>query len=160
MFRVDISSLPDGTHAQVHHPSASDLELDSDVYSDIEVPLHLDVNGRRILAAFEATGTARLECDRTLKPYDQPLSGRHAVLFVPPTEEVREGEEEVRRLPDDATAIDLTDAVRDTLLLAIPMRRVAPEAEDVEIETSFGASSEDGLADDRWAVLKKLRDDG
>src|SRR5690606_37846589 len=84
------------------------------------------------------------------------------VLFVPPDQlPMGTDDDDVQPLLDDATALDLTDAVRDTLLLALPLRRVAPEAEDAEIPTSFGAptDAEGNPVDDRWEALRRLRDD-
>ena len=116
MFRVYIASLPVGLHQEVLHPSAEDLDLDPDVFSDVEVALALDVAERRVVATYTARATARLECDRTLAMYDQPVAGDHAVLFTadaPP-----EDGDDVFVLTDDA--VDLTEPVRDTLLLALP----------------------------------------
>ena len=160
MFRVPISSLSDGLHADSLQPSAEELGLDPEVYSDIDVDLRLDLNGRRVLAMFDVRASARLECDRTLEMYDQPLEGDHVVLFVPP-EAAPDGEDDdVRVLADADTHIDLTEPVRDTILLAVPLRHVSPAAEGLDIETSFGASDdEDESLDDRWAALRALRDD-
>lgn len=160
MFRVRIAPLPDGLHQEVHRPTAEDLGLDPETFSDIEVDLRLDVAARRVLAAYTARATARLECDRTLDLYDQPVEADHAVLF---TADAPGGDEDddVQPLPEDATHIDLTASVHDTLLLALPLRRVSPAAEAAEIPTAFGADDEpaDGSVDSRWAALKALRPD-
>ncbi len=154
MFRVRIAHYSDGLHQETLHPSPDDLGLDPAVFSDITVGLRLDVADRRILAAFTASATARLECDRTLDLYDEPVEGDHAVLFSADTP--ADGEE-VFALPDDAQALDLTAPVHDTLVLALPLRRVSPAAQAAEIPTAFGGPSPDEPADDRWAALKALR---
>lgn len=155
MFRVRIAPLPDGLHTETLQPSADDLGLDPDTFSDVAVDLRLDVGDGRVLAAYTARATARLECDRTLDLYDQPITGDHAVLFTATAEE---GDDDVRPLPDDATHVDLADSVRDTLVLAIPLRRVSPAAESADIPTAFGGPAADEPADDRWAALQSLRD--
>ena len=155
MFRVRIAHLSDGLHQETLTPSADELGLDPEVFSDVSVDLHLDIADRRVLAAFTATATARLECDRTLDLFDQPVAGNHSVLFsadTPPDDE------DVFALADDAQALDLTAPVHDTLVLALPLRRVSPAAREAEIPTAFGGPSEDEPADDRWAALKRLRD--
>jgi uncharacterized protein len=163
MLRAEIAALSDGLHEQTLHPEAADLGLDPAQFRDIEVVLRLDVAGARVLAAFDVSAVATLECDRTLKPYDQPVRGSHTILFVPPEQVPPDADEEddLAPLPADATSIDLTAAVRDTLLLALPLRRVSPEAEDAEIPSVFGADlDDDGTPiDDRWAALRRLRDD-
>jgi uncharacterized protein len=154
MFRVRIASLPDGLHEEVLRPSAESLDLDPELFSGIEVDVRLDIAERRVLAAYTARAVVHLTCDRTLAPYDQPIEGAHAVLF---TADAPEEDEDVAPLTDDATHIDLTTAVHDTLTLAVPLRRVSPNAEDAEIETQFGGPAEDEPVDDRWAALAALR---
>lgn len=159
MFRVPIDILPDGAHAETLQPSVEDLKLDAEIFSDIHVDLRLDVNGRRILAMFDTRATARLECDRTLEMYGQPIEGSHAVLFVPPeaSGEVEEDDDDVRVLADADTHIDLTEAVRDTLLLAVPLRHVSPAGEALDLQTTFGKAEAD--SDSPWAALQALRPD-
>ena len=160
MFRVRIAPLPDGLHQETHRPSADDLGLDPETFSDVEVALRLDVAERRVLAMYTARATARLECDRTLDLYDEPIEGDHSVLFTaeaPPSAADAPDDDEVQPLADDATHIDLTRSVHDTLLLALPLRRVSPAARAAEIPTEFGGPSDDEPADDRWAALQALR---
>ena len=159
MFRVPISHLADGLHAETLTPSADDLELDPDVFSDITVSLRLDVRDRRVLAAYDVAATATLECDRTLAMYPQPLRGSHSVLFVPPGPDLGDDDDDVRPLATDATDLDLTTPVRDTLLLSVPARHVSPEGEAMELETQFGAADPDATGDTRWDALRALRTD-
>lgn len=155
MLRVRIAPLSDGLHTETLHPTADDLGVDPEVFSGITVDVRLDVGHDRVLAAYTVEATARLECDRTLDLFDQPVEGSHAVLF---TTTADEGDDDVRPLPEDATHVDLADSVRDTLVLAVPLRRVSPAAEAAEIPTAFGGPSEDEPTDDRWAALSSLRD--
>lgn len=157
VFRVPIASLSDGVHVDAFQPSAADLDLDPEVFSGIEVDVHLNVSDRRILAMFDARATARLECDRTLEMYGQPIEGSHAVLFVPPeaASEADDDDDEVRILAEADTDIDLTEPVRDTLLLAVPLRHVSPAGEALDLQTSFG----DDDRDSPWAALRTLSSD-
>jgi len=162
MLRLPIAGLPDGLHVRALRASAEALDLDPAVFGEAEVEVRLDVAGRRILASFEARATATLECDRTLKPYAQPVAGQHAVLFVPPDlyDPGMADDPDVQLLPDDATEVDLTEPVRDTLVLALPMRRVSPEAEAAELRTIYGPDGEaDAPGDPRWEALRALRSD-
>lgn len=161
MLHIDITALGPGTHHVTLEPEAAALNLDAETFLDIYVDALLHCQRDRILVNLEAHATARLTCDRTLQPFDQPLEGTYDVLFAPPGTPKREqgDEEEVRDLlPSDRT-IDVTDMVRDTLLLAVPRRQVAPGAEDEEIETRFGASEGEEAVDPRWEALRALRSD-
>jgi uncharacterized protein len=162
MLRIPIAGLADGLHVQALRVDAADLDLDPAAFADVALDLRLDVAGRRILAAFDVRAVATLECDRTGVLYAQPVSGSHTVLFVPPDRLPPEAEDDdLFPLADAAAEIDLTEPVRDTLLLALPLRRVAPGAEEAEIATSFGAptDAEGRPVDDRWDALRRLRGD-
>ncbi|MFN3596192.1 MAG: YceD family protein [Rubricoccaceae bacterium] len=170
MLRVDIASLADGLHTYTLRPQPEDVALDdaaleheaaglgATAFRDITVELRLDVAERRLLASFDARAGVTLCCDRTLRPYAEAICGAHTVLFARPSLAEALGDEDVYLLPDEATHIDLAPVVRDTLLLALPLRRVSPEAETLELPTTFGRA-EDDLADDRWEALRRLRPD-
>lgn len=155
MLRVDLTALDDGLHEMELTPSPADLGLDPEVFSDIAVALQLDVAERRVRAAFATRAVATLECDRTLAEYQEQVEGAHEVLFT--DRPIGEEDEDVYPLPDHPPEVDLTEPVRDTLLLALPLRRVAPDAEEAEIPTRFGGPGEGEPADDRWAALRQLR---
>lgn len=164
MLTIDITSLSTGIHHLEMAPSAEQANLDPSAFADIEVDVVLQYHRDRILVKLHATTTATLTCDRTLRPYEQEIEGAYNVLFGPPSMVGQEGEEfeEVRPLDPSDREIDLTDVVRDTLLLAIPQRRIAPGAEDEPIVREFGAtedtSDDEDPVDPRWEALKELKD--
>jgi uncharacterized protein len=161
MLSVNISSLDPGLHQLLIEADAQEAGLDAEQFRDVRVDVRLDRGDERIYVVFQADALARLECDRTLKMFDMTVSGSYELLFVPEEEAaVREGgKENVRVLHPDDQEIDITDAVRDTIMLAVPQRKVAPGADEVEIPTEFGAPEDDDIADPRWEALRKLRDD-
>lgn len=162
MLQIDLISLDDGLHEQTLSPSPEDLNLDPDEFSDISVDVRLDLSNGRAFASFDIRATAHLVCDRTAVAFSQPVEGNYSILFVPPDQIPDDADEEnILPLPMDEMGLDLTQPARDTLLLALPVRRVAPEAEDKEIETVFGATlDKDGNPiDDRWEALRGLQSD-
>jgi uncharacterized metal-binding protein YceD (DUF177 family) len=160
MLPVEINALPDGVHERTLRPSAADLDVDPETFDDIVVDLRLDVAGRRIVAQFEVRATATLECDRTLVDFEQPVAGSHAVLFAPPEQLPGEPTDDAVPVADEAMVLDLAAPVRDTLLLALPARAIAPGAEELEIPTAFGVDLDDSgrPVDPRWDALRALRD--
>lgn len=163
MLTIDITSLSDGIHHLEFDPSAEEAGLDPTTFENLHVEVELQSHRDRILVKLRATATANLTCDRTLQPYEQPVEGYYSLLFGPPSMVGQEGEEfeEVRPLSPSDKEIDLTEVVRDTLLLALPQRQIAPGAEDEEIDREFGApeDEEDTPIDPRWSDLEKLQDD-
>lgn len=161
MVTIDIASLDLGIHHVELEPSAEDLNLEEEEFKDVHVLARLDVQERRILVHLDAHAVARLECDRTLVLFDQEVEGEYSVLFAPPGFAGREDDDrygEVRELLPQDRELDVTDVVRDTLLLALPQRCIAPGAEDEEIQTEFGQTEEgEDDIDPRWEKLRELR---
>ena len=164
MLRIDLTPFSNGVHQVTLEPSAADLDLDPDRFADIEVEVVLDIRHDQVLVSLDAAAVATLECDRTLVLFEQPIAGSYSLLYAVPSR-VQEADDddpfsEVQVLPPDRT-INLADTVRDTLMLAIPVRKVAPEAEEEEIPTVFGVPEEEGESaiDPRWEALKALRTD-
>ena len=171
MLTVDIASLSPGIHHVEFAPTADEAGVDPSTFRDIRIEAELQYHRDRILVKLQAAATATLTCDRTLKEYEQPVADSYNLLFGPPEMVGEDGEEfeEVRPLSPSDNELDLTDVVRDTLLLALPQRRISPEAQDEPIEKTFGASpeeddrgeeSQDDPVDPRWSELKKLKNEG
>ncbi len=156
MLRINVAALKPGVHHLEVRPEAEALGLEPDVFRDVEVEIRLDVQRERLLVRLTARAVATLECDRTLVLFDQPVEGDYMMLFAPPemAAELEASGEDVRVLSPADPEIDLSDEVRDTLLLAIPVRKVAPGAEELELPMQFGF---EGETDPRWDALRKLR---
>ena len=159
MFRIDIQPYSNGVHELDVTPSPEDLEVDPASFSDIRVHFRLDIGSSRIYVQFQVSATATLECDRTLVDFTLPVKGSFAVIFVPPKE--IDAEDTAGNLyPLDAGTenLDLTEIVRDTLLLAVPVRKIAPGAEEKDLPITFGEPAEEDI-DPRWKALKGLKSD-
>ncbi|GMQ82191.1 MAG: DUF177 domain-containing protein [Rhodothermia bacterium] len=156
MLRIDLRSLEAGYHEMSLEPAAADAGLVPDGFKDILVEVGLDYDGRKAFVMIKASATASLICDRTLVKFDQPIKGEYSLLFSPKEEE--EAGNEIRSISSTDEELDITDIVRDTLLLAIPVRKIAPGAEEAEIPVAFGTPA-DADFDPRWEALKALKNE-
>jgi uncharacterized protein len=159
MVRIDIKALKTGLHEYEWDLESEALELDPAVFSQLHVHARLDHHPSRMFVTLRAVGTARLVCDRTLVEFDQPIQGEYSLLFTGPEffEGAEDDNEGLRLLLPEDEEIDLTEAVRDTYLLSLPQRRIAPGAEAKEIPMQFGYPEEGDEVDPRWRALLALR---
>lgn len=166
MLRIDITPFKSGVYHVELSPEAEELELDPEKFENIRVEARLDCHRDRILVSMVVRGVATLTCDRTLEEYQETLEGEYRILFGPEHMVGAESEnfDEVRPLHPSDREIDVTDLVRDTLLLAVPHRKVAPGAEEEDIQLEFGSAvpheSEEEEIDPRWEKLRELRENG
>lgn len=110
----------------------------------------------------------RSDCDRCLEPADFPIDSDFDLFYRPALRagyeedvEIDEGESEVAFYEGDG--VELTDILREYILLSLPMQRICREdchgicpvcgknrnVANCECETKPG--------DDRWSALKKLQ---
>ena len=68
-----------------------------------------------------------------------------------------DADETVKYLDSAARELDVTDELRDTILLAVPLRKVAPEASEAELVLKYGGDAVEVSIDPRWEALKKLK---
>ncbi len=162
MIRIDIKSLEPGIHTYEWSPEADGLELDPEVFNQVHVAAQLDYHPTRILVTIQTSAIASLTCDRTLVKFDEKVTGEHSVLFASNhlNENEKEPDDAVRLLAATDEEIDLTDLVRDTFILSIPARKIAPGAELEEIPLKYGETQSDSAVDPRWEALRKLSSQG
>jgi uncharacterized protein len=160
MLVIDVASLDEGTHTFEIEPAAADLGLDPERFTRVRVDVVMNHYNRRFLVDVATTASARLECDRTLVLFDKELKGAYRLLFVPEDELEHGGAnaDEVRAVDPADPRLDLTDVAHDTIMLSVPSRCIAPEAEEFDIPTRFAdPSDEEDDIDPRWEALKALR---
>ena len=88
-------------------------------------PLLVDLKAREVGDGVLVRGTlrtaVRLTCRRCLEPVEQEVDSHVDLLFAGPMEGEEEGDDgEVYPLPPRGDALDLTDAVREQVLLETP----------------------------------------
>ncbi|MCY4673318.1 MAG: DUF177 domain-containing protein [Bacteroidetes bacterium] len=154
MLKVDLTAPQGGLFELV----ASDLDLDPAIFSKIQVNLEFKQSEDTLRVIIGVQSDALLECDRTLQEFVMPISNTHELLLLTRGQEPdADGTTEQIELEPRQRVLDLTSIARDALMLAIPVRKVAPEAEELQIQTSFGAPAEE--ADHRWSALLAMREE-
>lgn len=145
------------------------LPLDDELVArDVLGNLRLTRLQSGILASGKLTGHVELECARCLNLYDQPFSKRLTEQFrqtvdvfsgigvTPQRDEPEENDDEEPGFEiNDIHEIDLTELLRQNILLALPMR---PDCGDIcpgPPEIDNGPESE---VDSRFAALQQLLD--
>ncbi len=137
---------------------ASALGLDPDRFSDLNIEVSVETEGEHLVLSLAAEADVTLTCDRTLDSFVQRISRACRILLQP------HGSQAPNCACDEAIAyqplqraVDVTTAARDTLLLAVPHRNVAPHARHLDLPRVFGAP-EAGVAP-HWTPLQRLNQD-
>lgn len=129
-------------------------------------PLHLEGTaqqaGSDIVVHGRLAGEAETSCRRCLTPIRQPIDEAVVFVYRPGLAVVEAESDEVYTIDPRAREVDLTDAVREHVLLAAPLYVTCDEA-CRGLCAMCGANLNEGACacreeseDVRWAALKRL----
>lgn len=171
---IDISKLSIGLHELDFEETVEELKIENNNLFPNPILSHVDVDKSETHIYIKATVQSKVHfsCDRCLKEFEQDLNGDLKLYFEVVSQGVlghlvdEDGNQDdsVRIFRPDKKVIDLTPDIRDTLLLAIPMKTICAEdcrgicpgcGNDLN---SSSCSCKNEEIDPRWEGLKKLLD--
>ncbi|MDP5171864.1 MAG: DUF177 domain-containing protein [Bacteroidia bacterium] len=141
------------------------LSQDGNVKAELEIvryPQHFDV-------VFHIKGNVKVECDRCLEPYDQPIDSTNRIIYsYDPNQQFEDTE--VIQINEEDSEIPVAQDLYDFVHVSLPLRRVPSKKIhicDPSVLAVLGLDangkplpkeeSEDDI-DPRWEALKKLKD--
>lgn len=122
--------------------------------------------GNRFYVDLVVSSPATLECDRSLESFSEAIERHLSFVYEVDSDLAHEqqgmdlNDVDVRGILPDAQWLDLTEDIRQELTLGLPMKRVAPQYRNQQLEEIFPTLSDakEEPADDRWEALKRLRE--
>ena len=128
IITLRIAGLSEGVHEYAFSCRAADFknpELGDPCFcSDIHVSAVARKTESEITVDIETGTVVDLSCDICLEPLKKELSGSYRIFFVFGGSDAGEEDENYRILDRNASEIDLTEDVRETLLLSKPIKTV------------------------------------
>jgi len=163
MISFKISDIPMGKSTQDIQFSADDISLTAHPFEDGQLECDFERLPASIKVDFYVEGIAKLTCDRSLDIFDYPISKSYTVLFS--VEHIADEEDEftaARKLDLNKNRLDLSNEVRETIELEIPIKKLHPRFLDedgnpTQFDIQFGEDTESDEPDSRWDALKKLQ---
>ena len=163
MLRVDLGELQRKGRLRIDGivTAVDPLLAGLDLPGGLDVRLEASQVGRDVLVRGRLGGEAVLECRRCLKPLRGPFDEEVTFLYRSGLSAVEAEAEEVYVLADRAREIDLTQAVREHVILAVPQYPLCDEAcrglcPHCGADLNQGpCSCSSKRADPRWAALQQ-----
>lgn len=142
-----------------------------DEFNDVRIKLDVLLTKKSTLLEFALTyeGAVTVNCDLTNEPYDQSVSGSYHFV-VKFGEEYNNEEEDLLTIPHGSYQVNIQQYIYESIVLAMPTRRIHPGVEDGTLESEIlekleelspklEDSSHETSTDPRWDDLKKLLTD-
>lgn len=137
---------------------------------DVKIDLELIKKANMMELCFTAQGSVNVNCDVTNEPYDQPIQGELA-LVVNFGDERNEENEELLILPHGEYELEVQQYIYESIILAVPFKRVHPGVEDGTLDSPIldkleelqpkqeKEKKDNEEIDPRWNKLKNLLND-
>ena len=176
-YTIPFSGLKIGEHQfdfDIKKPFFEYFEYEefNDVSVALDVVLEKKSNWLEFILDYQ--GVVNVACDVTNEPYDQPISG-HYKFVVRFGDTYDDDNEDLLIIPHGSFEVNIQQFVYESIVLAVPLRRVHPGVEDGTLdseildkleelrpnfsEKELDKESHDDKIDPRWDSLKKLLTD-
>ncbi|MGD9558602.1 MAG: DUF177 domain-containing protein [Mangrovibacterium sp.] len=131
----------------------------------VAVKVKLEKESNLMVLWFIIDGTVRVQCDRCLEMYDQPVNSENKVIVKFGDETFDEGDDVIWISPADHQ-INVAKLIYDFIILSIPIRQVHPDDENgnstcdpemlERLEKLSPPDQPGSQPDNRWDDLKKF----
>jgi uncharacterized protein len=139
-IEIRIAGLSTGVHEfefTCRAEDFNDTELTEKGFTrDISVKAEVEKFDSEITVALTTSTTADFNCDICLSPIAKDLKGFYKVYYVygeAGEREESDNDEEYRLIDNNTLSIDLTEDVRETLLLSVPMKVTCTDNPDCRL---------------------------
>jgi uncharacterized protein len=172
-MKIKLSNLNEGLNKINYECDDRSLGFaDSSDKNDITFVNPVFINGyinkvtNQYFVEFQIDTKVLLVCDRCLEEFEKQLNDNMRLIFSLETELYQEEEpgSEFRLLPAETTEIDITDDIRESLLLMIPMKILCDEecsglCSQCGLNLNYDkCQCEKDQIDPRWEALRKLKE--
>ena len=164
-MKINVQNLKDGQHFFEFENSSSELNIaDDEMFaSTIRVESNLDKRKNDVVVFNRVRTRANYVCDRCLARFSQSIDERFTVLFTTDQTYLDSSDNEsVQLISAHTREIDLSSGVRESILLAVPMKHLCSENCRGLCPTCGVNMNEESCScvhetfDSRWSALKKL----
>jgi len=164
-MKIQVGGLSEGIHLNDFQSRPSELGLGENFQKDVGVDATLEKTGTQLSLKAKIETVGMFECDRCLTQFEARLSSSYRMHYVPeggshaniidPTE--------IQVIPPGLSVIDISEDVRQTILLSVPLKLLCSE-ECGGLCPKCGRNLNTGpctctntITDSRWEKLRSLQ---
>lgn len=165
MLKIPIQGLKDGNMEILLTATVGEISgMFPEFFGVISLSGVLTKSGKRYTFKGNAICNAKLVCDRSLTEFIEEITAPITVSYLADTEvfllQDAASNSDVYIIREDEPFIDLSVEVSEELALNLPMKRVAPQFRDKNLDEIITEISSDIISeekiDERWSALKNI----
>jgi uncharacterized protein len=147
-IKLNIGSLKEGSQQLELYSDAREIRLDEKLLKgNLLIVIDLFKATHQLDLKVKISGVMNLVCDRCLDVYEQPFESVFEIVFVQKSErEEVINDDYIRSYSPYMKTVDITNDIREYVLLSVPMRKVPAENPE-------GVCTWCGKTEDYWKSL-------
>ncbi len=163
VVKLNISSYSEGLSTEKRIIQSSDVDLnDQEFYHPINLLFNIHKIGSEVFLTAQINTLVALVCDRCLADYNYQLIETVNIICTTDSNLITDNEDDIYFISEATYEINITDSIRDALILNIPLKKLC-------IEKCKGLCAQCGVnlneetcncksekIDPRWEALKKI----
>ena len=163
MLKIKISGLDNGTYTYDFEGDIGDISLEEPFCNKYKTKVVLSKYDDQMILEASTISDAEFICDRCLVPYKRIVDSNYKMVYLFMNEAVASADSDITYLLRNAIYIDITDDVRDYLMLAVPMKKLCNEdckGLCYKCGTDLNKSNcecRENEIDDRWNKLLEMK---
>jgi uncharacterized protein len=166
LIEIRLAGISQGIHEFEFTCTAADFGdtalLDAGFSREIAVRVIVEKMESELIVTLKTTATADLICDLCLAPIVAELKGSYRIFYgyEQGGESQEDRDEEYRIIDRNTVSLDLTEDVRETLLLSVPMKVTCTDNPDCRVfrQAEESEPGENSKPDSEWLEsLEKLK---
>ena len=128
VMKIQVGGLSEGVHEYSFRIAPAELGLSREFQNGVDVKATIEKTSRQFLLRASVATEAEFECDRCVAVIREPVVAAYQMHYVwEETEAERIDPSEVQVILPGQSVIDVSDDVRQTVLLALPLKHVCRE---------------------------------
>ena len=163
-MKIQVGTLSQGEHTYSFQAPAADIGLGSEFREDVRVNVSLEKTSSEIALTARIQTSGAFTCDRCVAPFSLSLSPSYRMYYVWDAAGAQGLDpSEVQVVQPGLNVIDISDDVRQTILLAVPLKLLCREecrglcaGCGVNLNTD-ACRCQAAETDPRWDALRMLR---
>lgn len=126
--RIRVSQLSRGIHEYHFLSDPTDIGLEENFRAKVQVDVDLEKTSNQLYLKAAIQTVGMFQCDRCVEEFARNLKTSYTMFYVYDDLDAAKYEEgEVEVLTRETTHIDLTEDIRETVMLAVPMKLLCRE---------------------------------
>jgi uncharacterized protein len=163
-MKIQVGGVSEGHHQYHFESTSSELGLAGSFSDDVTVDVALEKTGTQLFLEALIHADGRFQCDRCLTEFEVALPSSYKMYyFTEGGDQAQFDPAEVQIIPQGASVLDLTEDVRQTMLLSVPLKLLCSETCaglcphcGANLNTESCTCSETPI-DTRWEKLRSLQ---